>query len=406
MSSRDNISSPESVDNNGGGATNLHSLNVFTDLANRQQVDESFRKAINEASRILKRDIPCHYRVNLVTKRDGTTCGFAFVWVTNPEVYHILTGKNPDGTERFEKRPDPDWKPPEKKVEDPLKMPACWADLDMEDPEPPTIKVQLPPIVTLPPFEYNKEQFEIAKNKKIEEEKDNKDFDKDTFEFEKIGTFEAKASFVLPSRLEETYSSNVLRAEVRADWITQKIIEDYFRPYGWNRVSMSKPRDQKRAVYVTFNDDSTDAMFALQMTKKTVISDGRRSAVLIFNHAQKPKVSIYILALHGDRFYVGTTTNPRFRMENHFDNQEPSWTKVHRPARLHKLIPNCIWEDVDKYTLTYMSKYGIDNVRGGSFIDTHLTNIVEIKKTLDSEQCYICGETEHKAKDCSFWNEE
>jgi len=79
-------------------------------------------------------------------------------------------------------------------------------------------------------------------------------------------------------------------------------------------------------------------------------------------------VFIYALKLSQGKYYVGKTTNPSFRLDNHFNSNGSAWTMKYKPIKLLELIPNCDRYDEDKYTRKYMDKYGIDNVRGGSFV--------------------------------------
>jgi predicted GIY-YIG superfamily endonuclease len=85
-------------------------------------------------------------------------------------------------------------------------------------------------------------------------------------------------------------------------------------------------------------------------------------------------VFIYILGLVQNKFYVGKTENPKFRLESHFKNGGCVWTKKYKPTQIIGLFPDCDDFDEDKYTLKYMTKHGIDNVRGGSFCQTNLSN--------------------------------
>ena len=83
-------------------------------------------------------------------------------------------------------------------------------------------------------------------------------------------------------------------------------------------------------------------------------------------------VYIYILQLEKGKFYVGKTINPSFRLDSHFNSNGSAWTKIYKPIKMIELIPNCDDYDEDKYTRMYMDKYGIDNVRGGSFVSVEL----------------------------------
>ena len=83
-------------------------------------------------------------------------------------------------------------------------------------------------------------------------------------------------------------------------------------------------------------------------------------------------VYIYILQLEKGKFYVGKTINPSFRLDSHFNSNGSAWTKIYKPIKMIELIPNCDDYDEDKYTRMFMDKYGIDNVRGGSFVSVEL----------------------------------
>src|SRR5665647_3303932 len=78
-------------------------------------------------------------------------------------------------------------------------------------------------------------------------------------------------------------------------------------------------------------------------------------------------ISIYILKLEDSKYYVGRTTNIDIRMTNHFANDGSYWTQKYKPIKIKMVYENCSKYDEDKYTLLMMEKYGISNVRGGSF---------------------------------------
>ena len=116
-------------------------------------------------------------------------------------------------------------------------------------------------------------------------------------------------------------------------------------------------------------------------------------------------VFIYILRLKNDKYYVGKTENPKFRIDTHFKDGGCYWTKKYKPLQIIGLFPDCDDFDEDKYTLKYMSKYGMDNVRGGSFCRCELTN--ENKNTIDkmisssNDCCHCCGEKGHFIRNCA-----
>jgi predicted GIY-YIG superfamily endonuclease len=115
-------------------------------------------------------------------------------------------------------------------------------------------------------------------------------------------------------------------------------------------------------------------------------------------------VYIYSLKLQSNKYYIGKTDNPNFRLENHFASSGSAWTKKYTPISIHQVIPDQGNHDEQRVTQEYMAKHGIDNVRGGPWvkITLSLTEKAFIQNLINGEQdkCFQCGSSDHFVKDC------
>jgi len=113
---------------------------------------------------------------------------------------------------------------------------------------------------------------------------------------------------------------------------------------------------------------------------------------------------IYVLRLNHNKIYVGKSNNVNKRIKQHMEGQGSRWTKLHKVIDIIKIINNADKYDEDKYVKIYMEKYGIKNVRGGSYINIELEDYqlesLENELCMSIDLCTKCGKKGHFVKDC------
>lgn len=115
-------------------------------------------------------------------------------------------------------------------------------------------------------------------------------------------------------------------------------------------------------------------------------------------------VTIYIIECDKGKYYVGKSVNVDSRIIDHFSSNGAEWTKLYTPLRIINKYDNCDDFDEDKYTIKTMAEYGIENVRGCSFVQTQLSEseITIIMKMINSGQnkCFYCNGTNNFIQSC------
>ena len=118
---------------------------------------------------------------------------------------------------------------------------------------------------------------------------------------------------------------------------------------------------------------------------------------------------VYALRCEHDKFYIGKSYNLITRLNNHIINKDTRWTTIHQPYALDNLIeikngiPGMLAME-NALTLEYMTKYGVDNVRGDIYcnvnLDYHLHRIANMHIRSIKNECYQCGSREHYVNSC------
>ena len=303
-----------------------HTLFIKCDCATKDQICSAFRDALTNYQNDNNCSLDCRFRVNLVEDREGNSFGIAFVFVTNPAVYHMLLGKNPDGSDRIEYTNDPSWVAPAdgeltndfgwSSFSDPIYTPGMdWGEIsDLEDEYErkleeernrhvcPKIPNQLKSLMSLPPFKLTLEQIEAKRSKIITENNDKPDFNVDLVEVSELAYYGVDRAMITP--VDPKFMHNILKSKGVPNWVNEKDLKSLFSPYASDSITVQEKFIKGRRVeetypfvninndgvaFIIFDPNTHDAQFALHMMKKTVVTkliDGFKNTItLIFQHS-------------------------------------------------------------------------------------------------------------------------
>ncbi len=113
---------------------------------------------------------------------------------------------------------------------------------------------------------------------------------------------------------------------------------------------------------------------------------------------------IYVLKQESGKYYVGRSIDVMKRIDKHMCGEGSNWTKEYRVIGIEEVVEMKSRYDEDNKTLELMRKYGIENVRGGSFTEKVITKTRRriIEKMIRGYEgvCYKCGEKGHYIREC------
>jgi predicted GIY-YIG superfamily endonuclease len=114
--------------------------------------------------------------------------------------------------------------------------------------------------------------------------------------------------------------------------------------------------------------------------------------------------SLYVLQLENNKWYVGKTNDVVTRFKQHQDGKGSAWTKLYKPLRIVGVRPLKDAHDETNTTKDLMKTYGIDNVRGGAYVQIILPDHAEKSLTQEIrgavDACFNCGREGHFVTEC------
>lgn len=117
--------------------------------------------------------------------------------------------------------------------------------------------------------------------------------------------------------------------------------------------------------------------------------------------------TIYILKLNDNKYYIGKTNRTvNERYQEHVEGIGSFWTNKYKPISINKEIINCSPFDEDRYVKEYMSIYGVENVRGGSYnqevLNDDVVKFLKNELRTSNNECYKCGSNKHFVSECVY----
>ncbi len=331
---------PSSGTCSGAKYHNTHSLYIESGIATEKQIIAAFDNCFREASKKYGRQITSNIEINVVI-RNNIPCEYAYVYVSNPEVYYALIGKNWDGSELMKEVPNPDYieadsgPAPEKTKSDSILMSKAesilvsnsWADLTDDDlPCSKTIKVpDTTPLMEL--GEYEILDAQLYRETKVQSAKrEQRELKHENVVVPKKEKLIPTASYVqLPDRDgDRDVSHHILYGSRIPGCITANDIRQQFIKYAYDpnkewRQSIGNGRcisglypivsinRKNGSCLVSFdrNSPEKDALFARQMKRVMKMTKNGETFLITFDynktHKDRPPMFDHDIMIQDDR---------------------------------------------------------------------------------------------------------
>ena len=205
----------------------------------------------------------CDFRVQIVNDKEGNSLKMGFIFVSNPEVYHMLLGNRPDGSRNVSLVDDSTWSAATV-VEDPR-----WKDFDVK---------KCRDWVTATEYERYKDRLETTPVcPKIE-------VSLPTLMTLSDGTDDFYVDRALARDLDHNRSADTLKCRNVPMWITKEDIKQVVDFYSSNPNYPVVYFSANRTLFISYDPKTTDASFALHMIRKITLKADDKTAVLYFDH--------------------------------------------------------------------------------------------------------------------------
>jgi cellular nucleic acid-binding protein len=113
---------------------------------------------------------------------------------------------------------------------------------------------------------------------------------------------------------------------------------------------------------------------------------------------------VYVLKCQERKWYIGKSNNVLQRFEDHVASKGANWTRIYRPIRIEKVYDDADVFEEDRVTKEFMVKYGVENVRGGSYTTFALSHeqlfFLQQEFRTATSICFLCGQYGHFAWNC------